>query len=222
MCYPYPIRFRLTRVQVCRNQENEACRYFNLCIYVGIFITYPTSYEALVGRAKLELGELYSFSLFKVLTFPAIQASGFSCWQLQEALAWQLFRSAKVCGFFSFVTCLSRRVAMLTLRVRPVIGARVVACASPSKLDVARTFGGADFVVDYTKDGWQKEILKITGGRGVDVVFDPVGRIKGMDTSCEHRGILTVGFILPARLRCAEMRCMGWSGSRCWLCWWQN
>jgi NADPH2:quinone reductase len=39
--------------------------------------------------------------------------------------------------------------------------------------------GGADFVVDYTQDGWQKEVLKITGGRGVDVVFDPVGRIKG-------------------------------------------
>ena len=39
--------------------------------------------------------------------------------------------------------------------------------------------GGADFVVDYTQDGWQKEVLKITGGRGVDVVYDPVGRIKG-------------------------------------------
>jgi NADPH:quinone reductase-like Zn-dependent oxidoreductase len=40
--------------------------------------------------------------------------------------------------------------------------------------------GGADFVVDYTQDGWQKEVLKITGGRGVDVVYDPVGRIKGV------------------------------------------
>jgi len=39
--------------------------------------------------------------------------------------------------------------------------------------------GGADFVVDYTQGGWQKEVLKITGGRGVDVVYDPVGRIKG-------------------------------------------
>jgi len=55
----------------------------------------------------------------------------------------------------------------------------VIACASPAKLSVARTMGGADFVVDYTCDGWQKEVLKITGGRGVDVVYDPVGRIKG-------------------------------------------
>jgi NADPH:quinone reductase len=73
---------------------------------------------------------------------------------------------------------------VLTLGVRVVLGARVIACASPSKLDVARTFGGADFVVDYTKDGWQKEVLKITGGRGVDVVYDPVGRIKGMNATC--------------------------------------
>jgi NADPH:quinone reductase len=67
---------------------------------------------------------------------------------------------------------------ILTLGVRVALGAHVIACVSPSKLDVART-GGADFVVDYTQGGWQKEVLKITGGRGVDVVYDPVGRIKG-------------------------------------------
>ena len=39
--------------------------------------------------------------------------------------------------------------------------------------------GGADYAIDYTKAGWQKEVLKITGGRGVDVAYDPVGRIKG-------------------------------------------
>ena len=63
------------------------------------------------------------------------------------------------------------------------LGARVIACASPSKLEVARTAGGADFVVDYTKDGWQREVLKITGGQGVDLVYDPVGRIRGMPRS---------------------------------------
>jgi NADPH2:quinone reductase len=55
----------------------------------------------------------------------------------------------------------------------------VIACASASKLDVARTMGGADYAIDYTKADWQKEVLKITGGRGVDVAYDPVGRIKG-------------------------------------------
>lgn len=80
---------------------------------------------------------------------------------------------------------------VLTLGVRVALGAHVIACASPSKLDVARTMGGADFVVDYTQGGWQKEVLKITGGRGVDVVYDPVGRIKGAILFS-----LTVGVIL--------------------------
>jgi NADPH:quinone reductase-like Zn-dependent oxidoreductase len=73
---------------------------------------------------------------------------------------------------------------MLNLGICTALGACVIACASPSKLDVACELGGADFVVDYSKDGWQKEVLKITGGRGVDVAYDPVGRIKGVNTSC--------------------------------------
>ncbi|KAH9055015.1 alcohol dehydrogenase [Lactarius vividus] len=102
----------------------------------GLFITYPTSYEALVGRGKLRAGE----------------------WLLVLAAA--------------------GGVGIAAIQIGKVLGARVIACASPSKLNVARTVGGADFVVDYTKDGWQKEVLKITGGRGVDLVYDPVGRIK--------------------------------------------
>jgi hypothetical protein len=50
------------------------------------------------------------------------------------------------------------------LGVRVALGAHVIACASPSKLDIARTMGGADFVVDYTQDGWQNQVLKISGG----------------------------------------------------------
>lgn len=42
------------------------------------------------------------------------------------------------------------------------------------KLAVCRERGGADFAVDYSKGGWQKEVMDITKGKGVDVVFDPV------------------------------------------------
>jgi len=102
----------------------------------GLYITYPTSYEALVGRGKLRAGE----------------------WLLVLAAA--------------------GGVGMAAIQIGKLLGAQVIACASPSKHDVARTVGGADFVVDYTKDGWQKEVLKITDGRGVDLVYDPVGRIR--------------------------------------------
>jgi hypothetical protein len=47
------------------------------------------------------------------------------------------------------------------------LGAKVIATAgSQAKLEVCKRFGGADFVVDYTKKGWQNEVLKITGGHG--------------------------------------------------------
>jgi hypothetical protein len=59
------------------------------------------------------------------------------------------------------------------------LGAKVIAAASPAKLEVTKTHGGADHAVDYTRPGWQKDVLKITGGKGVNVVYDPVGMIKG-------------------------------------------
>jgi threonine dehydrogenase-like Zn-dependent dehydrogenase len=60
------------------------------------------------------------------------------------------------------------------------LGARVIAAAgSEVKLDVARRVGGADYVIDYSKPGWQKTVLEITNGKGVDVIYDPVGLIKG-------------------------------------------
>lgn len=55
----------------------------------------------------------------------------------------------------------------------------IAAAGSQAKLDICKNYGGADYGVDYTKKDWQKEVLKITGGKGVDVVYDPVGLIAG-------------------------------------------
>jgi NADPH:quinone reductase-like Zn-dependent oxidoreductase len=55
------------------------------------------------------------------------------------------------------------------------LGAKVIGAAgSQEKLDIVKKYGGADYTVDYTKKGWQQEVLKITNGRGVDVIYDPV------------------------------------------------
>jgi NADPH2:quinone reductase len=60
------------------------------------------------------------------------------------------------------------------------LGATVIAAAgSQSKLDICKMYGGADYTVNYTVKDWQKEVLRMTGGRGVDVVYDPVGRVAG-------------------------------------------
>lgn len=61
------------------------------------------------------------------------------------------------------------------------LGAKVIAAAgSPQKLEIAKRLGGADYVINYSKPGWQKEVLALTNERGVDVIYDPVGLINGI------------------------------------------
>ena len=60
------------------------------------------------------------------------------------------------------------------------LGAKVIAAAgAQDKMEVCMKYGGADYAVNYTTPNWQKEVLEITKGKGVDVVYDPVGRIRG-------------------------------------------
>ena len=58
--------------------------------------------------------------------------------------------------------------------------------------------GGADRGVNYSKEGWQKEVLKITGGKGVDVIYDPVGLIRG--THAHSRTLANPAFSVVSRL----------------------
>lgn len=55
------------------------------------------------------------------------------------------------------------------------LGARVIACASsPEKLAVARACGAQE-TVDYAREDPKARLKALTDGRGVDVVYDPVG-----------------------------------------------
>ena len=67
------------------------------------------------------------------------------------------------------------------VQVAKALGARVIGVvSSDEKADAARQ-AGADEVV--RSDGaWKDAALELTGGRGVDVVFDPVGGDRMLDT----------------------------------------
>ncbi|MDV8025050.1 NADPH:quinone oxidoreductase family protein [Rhodococcus sp. IEGM 1330] len=82
------------------------------------------------------------------------------------------------------------------LRMAPVLGAsRVIAVvSSEAKADVARSAGATDVVL---VDGWKDAVKELTGGRGVDVVVDPVGGDRFTDSirSLAPSGrILVLGF----------------------------
>lgn len=66
-------------------------------------------------------------------------------------------------------------VGIAAIEIGKILGATVFATAgSAEKLAIAREHG-ADHVINYRETPFRDAVLEATGGRGVDVVFDPVG-----------------------------------------------
>jgi NADPH2:quinone reductase len=66
-------------------------------------------------------------------------------------------------------------VGLAAVEMGKMLGAIVIAAASSEeKLAVAQA-KGADHLVLYPREPFRDAVKRITGGRGVDVVFDPVG-----------------------------------------------
>lgn len=66
-------------------------------------------------------------------------------------------------------------VGLAAIEIGKLLGARVIAAASNSeKLAVARQHG-ADETINYLSEDLRDRVYALTNGKGVDVVFDPVG-----------------------------------------------
>lgn len=66
-------------------------------------------------------------------------------------------------------------VGLAAIEIGKILGARVIACASTAeKLAVCREHG-ADETINYVDEDMRARVKTITGGKGVDVVYDPVG-----------------------------------------------
>jgi NADPH:quinone reductase len=66
-------------------------------------------------------------------------------------------------------------VGLAAVEIGKIMGARVIASASTDdKLIVCKKFG-ADELINYSTQDFRSVISKITNGKGVDVVCDPVG-----------------------------------------------
>ena len=89
-------------------------------------------------------------------------------------------------------------VGLAAVELGKAMGARVIAAASsPEKLRIAQQ-AGADDLIDY-RDGELKEKVKtLTEGKGVDVIYDPVGGpMFDQCMRCINWGgrVLIVGFV---------------------------
>jgi NADPH2:quinone reductase len=64
---------------------------------------------------------------------------------------------------------------LAAIELGKLMGARVIACASSAdKLAFARRHG-ADETVNYGEEDLKEALRRVTDGRGVDVIYDPVG-----------------------------------------------
>ncbi|KAI1529550.1 Qor NADPH:quinone reductase [Pyrenophora tritici-repentis] len=87
-------------------------------------------------------------------------------------------------------------VGLAAVQIAKAFGATVIATAGTAhKLDVARSFG-ADYAVNYRDADWPEQVKKLTPkGRGVDIVYDPVGLIdKSMKCIAWNGRLLVIGF----------------------------
>ncbi|MGH7044736.1 MAG: NADPH:quinone oxidoreductase family protein, partial [Acetobacteraceae bacterium] len=91
------------------------------------------------------------------------------------------------------------------IQVARLTGARVIATASTEAKRAACLEEGADHALDY-RTGFVDAVKAITGGRGVDIVYDPIGAdVTEQSLRClGYRGRLVIlGFLggAPAQIR---------------------
>jgi NADPH:quinone reductase-like Zn-dependent oxidoreductase len=93
-------------------------------------------------------------------------------------------------------------VSMLALQIAAAAGARViVTSSSEEKLRKARSLGASDGINYKTHPEWEKEVARLTGGRGVDHVIE-IGGAGTLDRSFESVGfggkVALIGFLAGA------------------------
>ena len=88
-------------------------------------------------------------------------------------------------------------VGLAAVEMGKMLGATVIAAASSDeKLEIAKA-RGADHLVRYDREPFRDAVKRITGDRGADVVFDPVGGAVFEDSMrCINWGarLLVIGF----------------------------
>lgn len=100
-------------------------------------------------------------------------------------------------------------VGVTAIEIAKAFGARVIAAtSSDEKLEFAKSVG-ADKLLNYSDTPLKETVREMTGGRGADVVYDPVGgglAIQALRAAAWHARYLIIGFAsgtipqLPANL----------------------
>ena len=85
-------------------------------------------------------------------------------------------------------------VGLLLVQLAKRVGARVIGTVSTAAKAALAKAAGADYVINYAATDFVAEVKRLTGGRGVDVVYDSVGQatFDGSLESLAPRGHLVL------------------------------
>jgi NADPH2:quinone reductase len=83
---------------------------------------------------------------------------------------------------------------LLVVQMLAAAGASVIGTCSTAEKEALAREAGARHVIRYTETEFAPEVRRLTGGRGVDVVYDSVGRttFEGSLTCLRPRGLLVL------------------------------
>lgn len=116
--------------------------------------------------------------------------------------AWNAVRSAQIRPGSVVVLLGTGGVSLFALQFAKASGATVIlASSSDAKLERARQ-AGADHLVNYrATPAWDEEVLKLTGGRGADLVVETAGAAtfaRSLNAAAMGGTVFTVGFVAGA------------------------
>jgi NADPH:quinone reductase-like Zn-dependent oxidoreductase len=88
-------------------------------------------------------------------------------------------------------------VGMSAIQIGKALGARVIATAGSAEKRDFCLAQGAEHAIDYRDAAWPDRVKELTGNRGVDIVYDPVGGdVFDLSTKCiaPDGRLLVIGF----------------------------
>ena len=88
-------------------------------------------------------------------------------------------------------------IGIAAIQVAKAFGAKVIATASTEEKRAACLEEGADHAIDY-RNGFVDQVKGLTGGKGVDIVYDPIGdKVADESLRCLAWGgrLLILGFL---------------------------
>jgi NADPH2:quinone reductase len=152
-----------------------------MIVAVGAGVERSRIGERVIGTAKLPHGALARYTILDVADVftapPGLDDGAASAMHVAYQTGWfGLYRRAGLrVGEVLLVNAAAGGVGSAAVQLAKAAGARVIGVVGGAgKVDVVRHLG-ADLVVDRTTTDVVEAVRSFTGGRGADVVYDPVG-----------------------------------------------